>query len=42
MSDITTMRIHRDTLTALRKKKQHPRETDEDVIKRLLKDREVK
>ena len=35
--DITTIRIQRDILTEFRKLKIHPRETDEDIIRRVIK-----
>ena len=34
--DITTIRIHKEILKSLRKHELHPRETNEDIIKRLI------
>lgn len=36
MSDITTIRLHEETKKKLEKRKVHPREPYEDVLKRLL------
>ena len=34
--DITTIRIQKEVLKELRKHEIHPRETNEDIIKRLM------
>ena len=38
--DITTIRLNKNTKKELRKFEIHPRETDEDIIKRLIKEYE--
>jgi predicted CopG family antitoxin len=42
MREMTTMQISKETLSKLDKLKVHEREPYEDVIKRLLKEREAK
>ena len=41
VSEVTVMRVYRSTLVLLRSKKIHPRETDDDVLRRLLSGRGI-